>query len=142
MNGLLGRETDFKLTGTYIDIVKALVASQDLKLNVIGTTILPIELAFSRQLNQTIYDMQLQVTTEFHMNEPRTLISCCYSQATEKMRSCFTSLKRIQLSKRSSSRARSDTWLSFTVSSPTGRVKLMATKALWTFTSTSTTSNY
>lgn len=62
MSGVVGHETDFKLTGTYVDMIKALTSSQDLKLSVTGSTLSPIEVGYSRQLNQTIYEAQFQAS--------------------------------------------------------------------------------
>ena len=64
-DGVWGEDTDFQLSASYDSQVKSTHSSEDLRVEVTGSTINPVELTYAYQTNQTSLQAQVQVLYNF-----------------------------------------------------------------------------
>ena len=61
LDGVWGEETDFQLSGSFSNQIKATNSEQDFRIEVTGSSILPIELAYLYHTNKSALEAQIQV---------------------------------------------------------------------------------
>lgn len=61
VDGVWGEETDFQLSGSYSNQIKNTESEQDLRVEVTGSSIYPIEFAYSYHTNKSALEAQIQV---------------------------------------------------------------------------------
>ena len=66
--GIWGVDTDFKLVGSYAQLVKRQQLERDLSLELSGSNIYPTTLTYSLATNATIFKTQVQVAQHFEFS--------------------------------------------------------------------------